>query len=111
MTACAKAGLEPLFALGREAHRHPLARRLAVDPPVPTGTVSPLELMRHTLSTRDGQTRYGRRKSTVEPVFGIIKQVMRFRQFLLRGRSAADGEWNLVCLAWNIKRLAILFRK
>ena len=43
-------------------------------------------------------------------VFGIIKQVMRFRQFLLRGRSAADGEWNLVCLAWNIKRLAILFR-
>jgi transposase len=111
VTACAKAGLEPLFALGREAHRHPLARRLAVDPPVPTGTVSPLELMRHTLSTRDGQTRYGRRKSTVEPVFGIIKQVMRFRQFLLRGRSAADGEWNLVCLAWNIKRLAILFRK
>lgn len=108
--ACAKAKLEPLFALGREAHRQTLAQRLASEPPCPTGAVSPLALMRHTLSTRDGQARYGRRKSTVEPVFGIIKQVMRFRQFLLRGLAAADGEWSLVCLAWNIKRLAVLFR-
>jgi hypothetical protein len=44
----------------------------------------------------------------VEPVFGIIKSVMGFRQFSLRGLRKASGEWNLVCLAWNVKRMAVL---
>lgn len=108
--ACAEAKLEPLFALGRESHQQRLAQRLSFEQPWCGEDASPLERMRHTLSTREGQARYGRRKSTVEPVFGIIKQVMKFRQFLLRGLSGADGEWNLVCLAWNIKRLAVLSR-
>ncbi|MGH7260701.1 MAG: transposase, partial [Nitrospiraceae bacterium] len=45
---------------------------------------------------------------TVEPVFGIIKAVMRFRQFLLRGVEAVRGEWSLVTMAWNIRQLAVL---
>jgi len=51
---------------------------------------------------------YAKRKSTVEPVFGIIKAVMGFRQFLLRGKNAVKGEWVLVCIAFNLKRLFVL---
>ena len=47
-------------------------------------------------------------KQTVEPVFGIIKAGMRFRQFLLRGLKAVRGEWSLVTMAWNIRRMAVL---
>jgi hypothetical protein len=50
------------------------------------------------------------RKSTVEPVFGIIKSVMGFRQFMLRGLDAVRGEWTLVCMAWNLKRLHTLMK-
>ena len=45
------------------------------------------------------------RKSTVEPVIGIIKSVMKFRQFLLRGVDQVSAEWDLVCLAYNVKRM------
>jgi len=51
---------------------------------------------------------YALRKQTVEPVFGIIKSVMGFRQFLLRGLKKVTGEWTLACLAWNLKRMAVL---
>jgi len=51
---------------------------------------------------------YALRKCTVEPVFGLIKQVMKFRQFLLRGMNGVRGEWSLVCLAWNMKRMNAL---
>ncbi|SEI75761.1 Transposase DDE domain-containing protein, partial [Azotobacter beijerinckii] len=51
---------------------------------------------------------YALRKQTVEPVFGIIKSVMGFRQFLLRGLDNVRNEWTLVCLAWNFKRMAVL---
>ena len=64
--------------------------------------------MKHRLKTRHGRKRCGLRKQTVEPVFGIIKSVMRFWQFLLRGLVAVQGEWTLVTLAWNIKRMAAL---
>jgi len=59
---------------------------------------------RQTLTINDCAI-YGLRKSTVEPVIGIIKEVLGFRQFSLRGLDAAAGEWCLVCLAWNLKRL------
>ena len=52
---------------------------------------------------------YGERKANIEPVFGIIKQVMGFRQFLLRGFKAAEGEWNLVCCSYNLKRMHRMF--
>ena len=48
------------------------------------------------------------RKQTVEPVFGIVKSIMGFRQFLLRGLNAVRGEWSLVTMAWNIRRMATL---
>jgi hypothetical protein len=64
--------------------------------------------MKHTLKTRVGKARYALRKQTVEPVFGIIKSVMGFRQFLLRGLEKTGHEWTLVCLAWNLKRMAVL---
>ena len=51
---------------------------------------------------------YALRKQTPEPVFGIIKSVLGFRQFLLRGLNAVRGEWSLVTLAWNMKRMFAL---
>jgi hypothetical protein len=66
--------------------------------------------MKHRLKTSAGKAVYATRKSTIEPVFGIIKSVMGFRQFLLRGFEAAQGEWDLVCIAWNLKRLHTLAR-
>ncbi len=72
---------------------------------------SPKERMAHRLKTKLGRKLYALRKQTVEPVFGIIKSVMGFRQFLLRGLEKVTGEWQLVCLAWNLKRMAILRQK
>jgi hypothetical protein len=69
---------------------------------------TPFAAMRHRLKTRHGRTLYALRKCMVEPVFGLIKRVMKFRQFLLRGMNAARGEGSLVCLAWNIKRVNAL---
>ena len=64
--------------------------------------------MKWRMQTPDGRKLYAQRKSTVEPAFGIIKAVMGFRQFLLRGLQAVQGEWALVCTAWNLKRMHVL---
>ena len=64
--------------------------------------------MAHRLKTREGKAINAQRKSTVETVFGIIKQVQGFRQFLLRGLDAVASEWSLVCIGWNLKRLHAL---
>jgi len=64
-----------------------------------------LKQMKAKLETETGRALYARRKKTVEPVFGIIKQCMRFRQFLLRGLEKVTGEWKLVTMAYNFKRL------
>ncbi|MDZ7773222.1 MAG: transposase [Balneolaceae bacterium] len=69
---------------------------------------SPLEQMRWRLSTQEGKSFYGRRKATVETVFGIIKEVMGFRRFSLRGLEGASGEWKLVQCAYNLKRMHAL---
>ena len=61
--------------------------------------------MSHRLKTKEGKNTYKKRKETVEPVFGIIKSVMGFRQFHLRGLDKVNLEWNLVTLAYNFKRL------
>ena len=66
--------------------------------------------LKHRLKTVKGRKLYGLRKQTVEPVFGIIKSIMRFRQFLLRGLEAVRGEWSMVTMAWNIKRMAVMAR-
>ena len=61
--------------------------------------------MRRRLQTKEGKARYRLRKHTVEPVFGIIKEAIGFRQFHLRGHPNAETEWALVTLAYNFKRL------
>ena len=104
---CVQAGIEPLLAAGREGH-HPHWEDRFTEPPALSEPASAVERMKHRLKTRQGRQLYGLRKQTVEPVFGIIKSVMRFRQFLLRGLAAVRGEWTLVTMAWNIKRMAIM---
>ena len=65
--------------------------------------------MAYKLHTELGREIYRLRKCTVEPIIGIIKEILGFRQFSLRGLSAAAAEWALVCLAFNFKRLHVLF--
>ena len=64
--------------------------------------------MAEKLRTAEGKVMYRKRACTVEPVFGILKAALGFRQFLLRGLEKVSGEWNLVCLAYNLKRLHVL---
>jgi transposase len=105
--ACEDRGITPLIALGRDAHHLPLEERLAADAPEPDSD-DPVIKMAHALKTKQGRAQYGKRKCTVEPVFGIIKQIMGFRQFSLRGLEATSGEWKLVALAYNLKRMHVL---
>jgi transposase len=107
VNACAAAGIEPVIAMGREAHHPSLAERFAEDP-TPPKDPTPVEAMRHRLQTKEGKKRYALRKQTPEPVFGIIKSVLGFRQFLLRGLDKVRGEWSLVTMAWNMKRMFAL---
>jgi hypothetical protein len=109
VTGCQAAGLGPLIALGREEHHPTLAERFAAPPPPPDHP-TPVEAMAHRLRTPEGRALYALRKHTPEPVFGIIKAVLGFRQFLLRGLDAVRGEWRLVTLAWNLKRMFALTR-
>ena len=105
--ACAAADIAPLIAQAREHHHLSWRDRFAEAPPAPEDP-TPLEAMRHRLATPEGRALYALRKQTPEPVFGIIKSVMGFRQFSLRGLEQVKGEWNLVTLAWNIKRMFAL---
>ena len=102
---CQQGDIEPLIAAGRDAH-HPHWLDRFEEPAPLTGPASHVEQMRHALKTKAGRAAYALRKQTVEPVFGIIKSVMGFRQFLLRGLDNVGHEWTLVCLAWNLKRMA-----
>ena len=104
---CQQGDIEPLIAAGRDAH-HPHWLDRFEEPAPLTGPASHVEQMRHALKTKAGRAAYALRKQTVEPVFGIIKSVMGFRQFLLRGLDNVGHEWTLVCLAWNLKRMAVL---
>lgn len=101
-------GIEPYIATGREAHRKDLKTLLGTDLPTPPEDATALEKMAYKLSTEIGQAIYRLRKCTVEPVIGIIKEILGFRQFSLRGLKKVIGEWCLVCLAFNLKRLHIL---
>ncbi|MCE2645683.1 MAG: transposase, partial [Burkholderiaceae bacterium] len=107
VAACEAAGIAPLVALQRDAHHLPVLERFAEDAP-PPATDDPVVRMAHRLGTRAGRALYALRKQTVEPVFGIVKQVMGWRRVSLRGLAQAAGEWTLAALAWNIKRLHVL---
>ncbi len=107
VAACEAAAIEPLIAMGRQPHHPPLAERFADPPPAPKNP-TPVEAMAHRLKTPEGRKLYSLRKQIPEPVFGIIKSVLGFRQFLLRGLDKVRGEWSLVTMAWNIKRMFTL---
>ena len=112
---CVAAKIEPLLAAGRDAHHAHWEDRFTEPPPLLEPAVA-VDRMKHRLKTVQGRKLYGLRKQTVEPVFGImaqghpVKSVMRFRQFLLRGLASVRGEWTLVTMAWNIKRMAVMAR-
>jgi transposase len=106
---CVKVKIEPMLAAGRDRH-HPHWQDRFTEPAPLSEPASAVDRMKYRLKTIQGRKRYGLRKQTVEPVFGIIKSVMGFRQFLLRGLAPVRGEWNLVTMAWNIKRMAVLAR-
>ena len=108
--ACEERGIDPYIAPGRQAQQQTLADLLAPAPVPPPPGASPRVQMAYKLRTPDGQAIYRARKRSVEPVIGIIKEVLGFRQFSLRGEGAAAGEWCLVCLAYNLKRLHALLR-
>lgn len=110
LAACEEARIEPFIAVAREDH-HPGWRERFAEPEPLAADAPPLKKMAHKLKTQAGRKLYALRKQTVEPVFGIIKSVMGFRQFLLRGLDKVKGEWTLACLAWNLKRLAVLRQK
>ncbi len=107
VAACAAAGIAPLIALGRQSHHPALSERFAAAPTAPENP-TPVEAMAHRLATAEGKRLYALRKHTPEPVFGIIKSVLGFRQFLLRGLDKVKGEWSLVTMAWNMKRMFAL---
>ncbi len=101
---CESKGIKPYIANRREQHYPSLKKRFSGPPPLPE-RADAVERMKRRLQMPAGRKLYARRKSTVEPVFGIIKSAMGFRQFMLRGLQAVSSEWTLVCLAWNMKRL------
>jgi transposase len=109
VTSCEAKQIVPYIAPGREGHNQPLMERFMEPPPVPQDTDC-VARMKYRLKTAAGKSLYAKRKGTVEPVFGIIKAVMGFRGFLLRGLELVTGEWKLVCIAWNLKRLHVLTR-
>jgi transposase len=101
-------GIDPYVATGRTPHHESWRTYFQEAPVPPADDASAKEKMAYKLRTKIGDALYRLRKSTVEPVIGIIKEVIGFRQFSLRGLRAAAGEWSLVCLAYNLKRLHIL---
>ena len=107
--ACQIRDIEPYIATGRETHYQDWHSYFEQLPEPPGEEASPKEKMAYKLQTDIGKTIYRVRKCTVEPVIGIIKEILGFRQFSLRGLWAAAGEWCLVCLAFNLKRMHTLY--
>ena len=105
---CEAAKIQPLIALGRQLHHRSWKERFAAAPNAPPATATAMQRMAYRLKTPEGKKLYALRKQTPEPVFGIIKSVMGFRQFLLRGLQNVQGEWDLVTMSWNIKRMFAL---
>jgi transposase len=101
-------GIDAYIATGREPHHQSWVTFFAAQPALPRDDATPRVKMAYKLQTEIGRAIYRLRKMTVEPVIGLIKEALGFRQFSLRGLGAAAGEWCLVCLAFNLKRLHVL---
>src|SRR6266581_181818 len=105
----APTGVTVYAAVEKHSHHKTVADLLPQpEPAAPGPAASAKEVMAHRLKTQMGKALYKLRKQTVEPVFGIIKEVMGFRRFLLRGRAKVGLEWTLVCASYNLKRMFTL---
>ena len=109
VNVCEGDGITPYIAVDRQSHNQSPWDRFKEPPPLPDNANS-VTKMKHRLKTTAGKAVYALRKVTSEPVFGIIKAVMGFRGFMLRGKESVAGEWNLTCMAYNIKRLHVLMQ-
>jgi hypothetical protein len=105
VSASDEAQIAPYISMHRERHNSPMLARFAPLTDDPPDNTDPVETMKYRLRTPEGRALYGKRKSTIEPTFGIVKHVLGFRQFLLRGLDTVNGEWDLVCIGYNMKRL------
>jgi transposase len=95
-------GFDPHIATGRQKHNTPAPSETDDSPPE---SATAKERMAHKLKTPKGRACYAKRKHIVEPVFGQMKHVRGFRQFLLRGLDNVAGEWKLVCLTHNLLKI------
>jgi hypothetical protein len=57
------------------------------------------------LASDDGKACYAKRKETIEPVFGQLKERQGARRFLQRGLAACEAEWKLLCGTHNLLKL------
>lgn len=105
-------GMDLYIACGAQSHRrkHDFRPEPAPREPKQQDRCEWKIAMRAKLKTDEGRRRYAVRKHTVEPVFGIIKDILGFRRFTLRGLAKVSGEWHLMALAYNLKRLHVLRR-
>lgn len=107
---CVKENVTPYIARKRTRHNVPLKELLRPreDAPPEDEETDPVAAMEHRMRSQEGRKIYAHRKYTIEPVFGIAKEVLGFRQFSLRGLKKVEGEWNLLCMAMNMKRMHAL---
>jgi hypothetical protein len=99
-------GTTVYVALEKKEHHRTVSDLAKKDEPGAGASVS--EIMQHRLQTAAGKAKYKLRQQTVEPIFGIIKSILGFRHFLLRGKEKVSLEWQLVCVAYNLKRLHLM---
>ena len=104
---CEHKHIKAYIATKHDKHNQYLNKRFS-QPQLLPENADAVTTMKHRLKTLEGKKLYAKRKSTVETVFGIIKAVIGFRQFFLRGFESVSGEWDLVCIAYNLKRLHVL---
>lgn len=105
---CEDAGVVPYFSLRRERHNSWLSTQWRKPDSELRPDATGMERMEHRLQTKAGRTLYGKRKSTVETAFGIVKSANGFRTFMLRGLAKVRGEWTLACAAYDLKILCNL---
>ena len=98
-------GIDAYIAAGRDSHHLDLLALLEGEPEPPPEDADHKTKMLYKLRTQAGKAIYKLRKSTVEPVFGTIKETLGFRHFHLRGLEKVSIEWDIVTLAYNLKRL------
>jgi len=103
--------IDVLVSVGGEDRRRPHDFRPVIDtPPAKEPKMPWLQRMKEKMELDENRAIYALRKQTVEPVFGVMKQPMGFREFLLRGKGKVSTEWQLLALAYNCKRLHNMMR-